>query len=564
MNRPLSWKKMALATTASLALLPLLSSCAWLLGTVSDEEVKQLDAEMSAPTTATSPLDEPLKAFARMLSAYGYNNVPVQSKNIGNETSEKGMPSDLYVMIATAMNKIGRPLVFIPYDTQYIVNEASTGGKISRIYPVAVIGGGITGYDKDLIEKEREGEVEGSYMNAQVSAKYNAAQGVSKISLDLNMTDYKTQSGVPGVLATNSINLRKDEFGWGVSAYYMGCGGSFDSLVKQKQGIHHACRILVDFSILELLGRYLEVPYWKCIPGANPDTEMIANLKEKFSSMPDSQQIALLKNYLALAGYDGLDLSSPNLGSAEQNVFRRAMTKFNAANHQDLFINVWQNINIEAAISRAKELRRAREAEARLAEAKAKLENEQNTAKAAAQYSQTMKNAEKLAESGDLAAARREFENAASLAPGEKGPAAKIAELDAKIAETAKRRDMELQALVQKTDALMQAGNLQAAKSAYSELLRTAPQHKHCSAKIAEIEAIEKQKAAEIENARSFIAEADRLFKAGELAKARELYAKALTTLADDPGIKAKMDEINKLLDKKAPVGIGRLKEEDF
>ncbi len=536
----------------------------WLLGKTSDEEVKELDAEMSKPSTATSPLDESLKSFSRMLVAYGFENVPIQSKNIGNETAEKGMPSDLYVMIATAMNKIGRPLIFIPYDTQYIINEASTGGKINRIYPTAVIGGGITGYDKDLIEKEREGEVEGSYMNAQASARYNAATGVSRISLDLNMTDYRTQSGLSGVLATNSINLRKDDFGWGVSAYYMGCGGSFDSLVKQKQGLHHACRILVDFSILELLGRYFEVPYWKCIPGANPDTELMANLNDKFRALPDSEQISILKRYLFLAGFDGLDPSSPTLSSAEQNIFRKAMTKYNASNHQNLFMNVWENISVVEAIERAKELKRKRDAEARLAEAQKKLAREEDNKKTLSEYASTLENADKLFAGGQFEEAKKEYRKAANLAPNEKTPLAKIAEIDAKIAEEEKMVDSKFKNLVAEADSLLNSGNKNAALKIYEDALKIKPNDKRCADIISEIKRLAARRTADLENAKKMIADGDSLFKSGKYLKAKEEYSKALKIMPDNQSLKDKIGEINKLLDKKAPLGFGKIKEEDF
>jgi hypothetical protein len=91
-----------------------LSSCSWFMGESSDQEVKELDERMSAAKRETA-YDNALLEFGKLLTAYDVAPTPVQSKNIGNETADKALPSDVYTMVSTAVGKIGAEVVFIPY-----------------------------------------------------------------------------------------------------------------------------------------------------------------------------------------------------------------------------------------------------------------------------------------------------------------------------------------------------------------------------------------------------------------------------------------------------------------
>jgi len=341
-----NWKMMGLKGLVAVALILLLSSCGWIQGKVDDKEVKELDDQMQAFKRETI-MDEALINLGQMLIAYDIAPTPIQSQNIGNETADKGVPNDLYVMLSTAINKVGREVVFVPYDTQYIINEATTGGTIQRIYPDAVISGGITGVDKDLIQKEREGDIAGGWAGASASARYSAGMNVSRITLDLNMRSYKTQSFFPGVLASNAIVIRQDRLGWAVSASYMDFSASFESEVKTKQGIYAALRFLVELSTVELLGKYFSVPYWKCIKGASTDKTMVTRLKDNIETMPTGRQIRYIKKYLYLSGFTGIDKASDTLSPSEQAVFSSQMKIYGVNDYPSLFIAVWENLPMD-------------------------------------------------------------------------------------------------------------------------------------------------------------------------------------------------------------------------
>ncbi|HPN83896.1 MAG TPA: hypothetical protein PK821_01040, partial [Victivallales bacterium] len=346
----------------------LITSCSvfdWFGGKIHDDEIAELEKETGTPDQRATPYDDSLKAFGKMLEAYGIPDLKVQSKPITNATAEKGLPDDVSKMIATGLNKIGKQIIYIPYDPTYYVGETTTGGKINRVLPQAVIAGGMTEYDKDLIEKKRglklEGQVSegdfGSNYDYDGGAGYQSGGNISRLGLDLHILNYSTQAAVPGVQASNTINLRKTGTTASLGFFFQGSGFSFDYSLQKKQGVHYAIRLLVELSVLEVLGKYVEVPYWKCIPGAQPNNEMIARLRDEFDELPTAQKNAYLKEYLFLSGYP-VDRGNTPFTDNDAVILEKAMKEKMAASQADLFMNLWLNIPIDQARARLKEAKR--------------------------------------------------------------------------------------------------------------------------------------------------------------------------------------------------------------
>lgn len=330
----------------------------WFAGDVSDKEVKDLDASMSQAQAQLTRYDDSLRQFGKLLEAYDIDPVKVQSKVISNDTADRTLPDDVSKMLATAINKIGTRVIYLPYDPNYIINEATTGGSINRALPQLVMTGGITEFDKDLIEKSRELKAEGNVDKGQwgsnyqydASVGYDAEESVSRMSFDLSLLDYKTQSAIASSQVSNSINIRKTKLGWGIGAFFEGCGLTFDYTLKKQQGIYYGIRLLVEISTLETLGKYFDVPYWRCIPGATEDKALIAKLREEFSYLGNNEKILYLREYMFFHGYN-IDKTAP-ITQSDIDMINETMKKTGTSNYTDLFLNLWETVPIDESRKR--------------------------------------------------------------------------------------------------------------------------------------------------------------------------------------------------------------------
>ena len=374
------------AAAAALAILP---ACSYFVATTGKEDVKKMDEKMAKePEKRTTPYDDSLKQFGKMLESYNISPIRVQSKIISNDTASKTLPDDISKMLSSAINKIGKQVVYIPYDPNYIKNELSLGGNINRQLPQIVIEGAITEHDKDIVSKNKGAEAEAMAGLADGGAHYDTDASVSRLAMDLHLADYKKQAYFPGVQAINAINITKDKQGWGVAAYYMGCGLSFNSSIQSKQGEYAAIRLLVELSVLELLGKYFDVPYWRCMPGAQPDNDMLERLKDEFSQLPPNNQYAYLKQYLFLHGYGNIRLNSP-LTQSDVDLINSARGKYAASNNTELFMKLWESVPLEEARDRVRAEKKRIEEEQLAAEQLARIKaQEAATAQQAQQQKQ--------------------------------------------------------------------------------------------------------------------------------------------------------------------------------
>lgn len=430
-----------------------------------------------------------------------------RAKNIGNKTAGGDVPQDVYVMISTTISKIGRPVTFVPYDAQYVVAEATTGGSISRLYPKMVITGGITGFDKDMIQKKRKGSARGGWAGATGGARYSAEGGVSRVSLDLSAMDYHTQSYYPGVLTSNALLLRKFGFTWGVHGYYMGNGAAFDSGYKEKQGIHAGLRTLVELSVIELLGRYFEVPYWKCMKGVSRDDEMVDAMRIRFLDMPLKKQLLKVKKVLFLDGIDDLDYTQSGATPSEEKIIQYTMRKKGVSTLWQLYLHVWEKLPLKYAQTRARLARRrtlriqkqkAAEAARQAAVQRQQAEQaRQNRIRVVAQYKAVIAKADNLYSKGKRTDAIRQYQAARQMFPQERHAAMMLQRIKREKAQEAAREKYYHQ-LVAKADASLTAAKTRAYKRAdytavlamYQQAVKMKGSTPHITAQINEIKQI--------------------------------------------------------------------------
>ena len=303
-----------------------------------------------------------------------------------------------------------------------------------RALPQIVLAGGITEFDKDLIEKGRELKTEvsiqkgdyGSNYSHDGGAGYNAEEGVSRITLDLQLLNYKTQTYMPGIQGINSVNIRKTKLGWGVGYFFQGSGMSFQYSLKKKQGKYQALRLLVELSVLEVMGKYFDIPYWKCIPGMPVDTAMVSRIREEFAGLDDARQNMYIKMYAYFHGETIFDRQTSSMNAAEMTRLDELMKKNNCADRADLFVKLWETVPLNDAIKRNKDYTR---------ELARKAQEERDLAgRKVQEYNAVIAHADTLFSAGRLDEAREAYRKANSIFSDQRDPIDMMARIDKQIA----------------------------------------------------------------------------------------------------------------------------------
>lgn len=295
-----------------------------LTGCVSSVDPKNvgITLEKTGPEVKLTSYTETLNDLGLMTEIFDTGELKIQSDPVGDNTgtarSTGGeIPRDITEILKSTLNSIGGYIKYIPYDPAYIQNMNVTGYSdfSEKLIPEVVISGGITEFDRGL-ETRGDGTdfgVDASFTNApswtpssSVGLDYSNSgkQGLARITLDFNMLDFKTMAGIPRMNTVNSMEVRKGlrekEFGITLFGPTFGRKGS----IKKVQGRHAAVRVLVQVSMIQMVGKYLALPYWKLLgDDTKPDKVVAKQIKRYYYSIGDTERIMAAQQWAYLYGH---------------------------------------------------------------------------------------------------------------------------------------------------------------------------------------------------------------------------------------------------------------------
>lgn len=312
---------------------------------------------VEAPKATETSYSQALKKFGRLTKEFRVGTLRVQTTQVQDETGSSAatgaeIPFDITKMIMSSINGIGGAIVFIPYDPVYIKNQAALNmtSLEGKVKPDVVLNGGITEFDRALESGSSGLDFGGSFGGGKNSPSADFGKqdrdSVSSITIDLNITDVETMVMVPRVQAVNTMKVFKGASDLDIGFSIFGATFGYKSSVKKIQGRHAAVRVLVELSVLETLGKYLNLPYWKCVDqGAKPDPVVIENIRDQFIDANQQGRVRMIQNLLYVYGFrtlratGNLDAETSGAIQAVASAYGISAGNLNEDFYEQLFIN---------------------------------------------------------------------------------------------------------------------------------------------------------------------------------------------------------------------------------
>jgi hypothetical protein len=294
----------------------LLAGCATTENALGDADrlLAEREAAKSLPSANLSSYATSLSRFGHMLDVYkdGDPVVYMQTRNILDATNLSNplvgaeIPGDITEMVRTAVNRIGARVVYVPYHPDYLISQAQLGAKFGVTMPDFLITGALTEFDRALSGAGRSNSASVEFGKGKgetaLGADVKRTAILSALALDLNLVSFSTQQMVPRVQASNVIKVLNFSAEDNASLGFYGDSFGFKLEGKYLQGRHSAIRTLVDLSVLELMGKATNTPYWRCIPNGTPDPVVIENMKASFQGLSPQLKIGLVQVMLRKYG----------------------------------------------------------------------------------------------------------------------------------------------------------------------------------------------------------------------------------------------------------------------
>ena len=260
-----------------------LAACGLARPKIGESERKEIAAS-ATPYENDVRYENALTALGKYINDSGAQQKVIQPKTIGNTTGGQELPFNVTDMVITGCNRLsGQKLVVAPFDPEYIMNDATTGGAGSRLLPNLIIGGSITEFDREVDVTGNDANLDAvldrGEPDTDLSAQFSNARKISRVTLDLYLIDYRTHVVIPGASVTNTVNVAEIEKGREFAFAIFGNGLGVSGTIRHSQGFHRAVRNLVDYSILQLMGRYYKIPYYEILGMTQSDPGIQANLR---------------------------------------------------------------------------------------------------------------------------------------------------------------------------------------------------------------------------------------------------------------------------------------------
>lgn len=282
----------------------------------------QLQLPSEPPALRETSFSAALSRLGILSELYGARLLKIQCRELLDVTGTSyhtggEIPKSITVMVKSALNAIGGQVVYIPYWPDYFAGIQVSGYPISdqKLVPDVVLAGGITEFDRGLTTLDRSRNLDATtetidsapswFDGKTIGLDYSKGDkwNKAKIAVDFNLVSYKALCGIPKMQASNGITVYKgiseEELGFTLFGPTIGVRGS----VKKIQGRHNAVRLLVQFSVIQLVGRFMDLPYWQLLDGAQPDPVVMENLKANYLKRGPVGQTLLLKRLLWLHGH---------------------------------------------------------------------------------------------------------------------------------------------------------------------------------------------------------------------------------------------------------------------
>lgn len=283
---------------------------------------EQLQLPSEPPMVRETSFSAALNRLGMQSEIYGGNLMKIQCRELDDVTGTSyhtggEIPKSITVMVKSALNAIGGKVIYIPFWPDYFAGIQVSGYPVSgqKLVPDVILAGGITEFDRGLttLDRSRNLDAESKEMGdapdwfdgKTIGLDYSKGDkwNKAKIAVDFNLVSYQALCGIPKMQASNGITVYKgiteEELGFTLFGPTIGLRGS----VKKVQGRHDAVRLLVQFSVIQLVGRFLDLPYWQLLDGAQSDPVVMENLKANYQKRGPVGQTLWLKRLLWLHGH---------------------------------------------------------------------------------------------------------------------------------------------------------------------------------------------------------------------------------------------------------------------
>ncbi|CAB1367375.1 DUF4384 domain-containing protein [Denitratisoma oestradiolicum] len=266
-------------------------------GDVAAEAAASAAPKTPAIKTVTN-FSQALRCMDDLFMAFGKQGIVITSAGIPDETGK--VRTGTKEMVITAIAKMtvkSNALEFIDFHAggDDLANLFAAKGDAARKLPDYYIRGSITQMDDNSVRKNKGAGISLPFLDFGSSKD----ESYDLISMDMSVGDAATRKILPITSTSNTMVLVK-----GGSAKEGGgrlgkLGLSFNVDLSRSEGVGAATRTLIELGLIETVGKFTQVPYWKCLDTSITNPLIRDQAREWYDSAKDKDRVLFIQRKLA-------------------------------------------------------------------------------------------------------------------------------------------------------------------------------------------------------------------------------------------------------------------------
>jgi hypothetical protein len=278
------------------------------------------------PATKTiTSFSQALRCMDELFVQYGKRGIVITSAGIPDETGKARVGSK--EMLITALSKMtlkSRAFDFIDFhradDDLGLLFGAR--GNAQAMMPDYYIRGSVTQMDDNAVRTNKGAGLALPFLDLGVSKD----ESFDVISMDMSVGEAATRRILPETSTSNTMILTKAGKSGEAGGKVMKLGLSFNLDISRSEGIGAASRTLIELGLIETLGKFTRVPYWRCLDADSTNPAMMAQAQEWFETAKGKDLVLLVQRKLA-----GMNRYSGPLDGAMNDDLKNSIAEYQAA-----------------------------------------------------------------------------------------------------------------------------------------------------------------------------------------------------------------------------------------
>lgn len=289
-----------------------------LSGCVTDPQKAATTMQPKTPVVKTMTNLSQAKACMDELFLEGARSgIPITSDTIDDATSSvKVSTQDMTINAISDMTKRSGAFQFVQLEDQrsmiWRMQELLVPiAQHREVAPPVYIRGSISQADNNVLRDNASVGITVPF----ASIGKGQDQNIDMISIDLQIVDLTQRTVLPGMTVSNTITVVSDSDSQ--SARGLIQGGSFGAALSvslassRREGRGQAVRTLLEYSLIELLGKYTHVPYHRCLELPSTDPASMQAAQDYYDTLSPQQrtkavQTALIATHEYSGPIDGI------------------------------------------------------------------------------------------------------------------------------------------------------------------------------------------------------------------------------------------------------------------